>query len=1332
VTTRSSGRDVGEGGERAVEVRDSSGVVIGDGNTQINYTYNALAVTGGVAAPPLVSVLGVVESPYRGLNPFEDGEEAFFFGRDAAATEILTRMTGKLTAPGLVMVSGESGAGKSSLLRAGVVPRARAASLAGEHRSGPWPCLVITPTRTPLDELAFRVAPHAGVPAAAIRRELAANPAGFALTARQAAAGKRLVLVVDQFEELFTQCPDDAEDERRAFITALHAAATTTTGSAGAPAALVVLGVRADFEARCARYPMLADAVQGRYMLMPMTQRQLRLVITEPACVAGSQVEDELVTELLREVQAQSTALPLLSYALDQAWRSRAGDTLRLADYERIGGLEGSVAASAGRAYANLSEAQQVVAQQVFMRLTATNAEGQVSAARATRAELETGADLRDVTAVLDAFADKSVRLLTLGADSVSISHEVLLTAWDRLREWLAGDLDDRVRYTRLRADARTWDANARPASYLYSAGRLAEIAATEGRWAALPGRYPPLDEVSAAFVGVSRMAARAVRRRRRRIMALLSALTAAAATTAGVAVHFAADSAHNATVAKQQHAVAFSRQLAAESLSLDSSAPLTARRLAIAAWTAAHTSQASTALTKFLVEQQQGGELPAYADWVGGVAFSPDGKLLAIAGSDGTQLWDVAASKRLGPALPAPTAGSGANRVSGAGAVAFSPGGKLLANADAAGGVQLWDPRTRSLVGRLQVAHPGADPALSAVTALAFSSHQNLLATADSDGSVELWNLGAPRSPVARPLARPSPLSYYAVAFSPDGQLVAAAGNGGIQLWNAGTGKKAGEPLLVPQAEVRTVAFSPDGRLLASGGGRDGEIRFWDPSTHRLVGKPLRAAGGPEPTVDAIAFSRNGHLLASAGSDGLLTLWDPGTRRPVGAPLRAGPGLATGIDGWRAAVAFSPDGQLLATGDGRGVTRMWDVVSHQAVGSGEPANLDDGSITVAMLATGGQLLTGRDSDGYVQLWNTPADGQMPRRLSAGAAKYGGVLSGQMLSPDGTLLAFADADGHVQLRSTVTGKPVGKLMRIPSSGSRNPGNTVVFSPEGNVLATATFYGNESNGDIRLWDIPSGVPLGGPIPAGSVEAIAVTPDGSLLATAADLGYTRLWSIATHKPIGKAIPGGSDVIFSPDGRLLVTADIHGNTWLWETASQALVARIPAGVESLGGRELAFSPDGTLLASAGSDGYVQLWNTATGQPAGFPIPTVNAGNSTFGGPQQVMFSPDGRLLVTVSLDSTVQPWETRLFRDPYAALCADVGSPTASDWAKYAPGEPPSAACGSLHHPAPWRFPGAFTDPLCGFGPISPKSHIGRIYGHADLESVLFRGIPLRGVA
>jgi transcriptional regulator with XRE-family HTH domain len=259
-----------------------------------------LAAADG-AAPRPEAVTG---SPYRGLAAFEEQDAAFFFGREAATAQVLERMSRHLAGAGLLVVSGVSGAGKSSLLRAGVLPWIREDGLTAAPGAASWPCLVFTPTRAPLDELALRVGPLAGADASAVRRGLAADPDGFALTARQAALARpggpvrgsdslaperdrpsrpqRLLLVVDQFEELFTQCAE--EGQRRAFITALHAAATAGHGPDRASAALVVLGVRADFEARCADYAELADAVQDRYLVTPRRQTSTSMRTWSRSC----------------------------------------------------------------------------------------------------------------------------------------------------------------------------------------------------------------------------------------------------------------------------------------------------------------------------------------------------------------------------------------------------------------------------------------------------------------------------------------------------------------------------------------------------------------------------------------------------------------------------------------------------------------------------------------------------------------------------------------------------------------------------------------------------------------------------------------------------------------------------------------------------------------------------------------------------------------------------------------------------------------------------------------------------------------------------------------
>ena len=867
--------------------------------------------------------------PYLGLLPFQERDARVFYGRSELVGQLVRRLDGT----GILLVAGESGTGKSSLLRAGLMPRLAAGALGpGSQR---WPRRVIQPTDNPLRELAMQLAEVAGADPVSVYRSLSAAPDQAPMLVEHAvrttgndpgigSAGTgdtascvppRLVLVVDQFEELFTAGTntDAGRVEREAFIAALHAAATVPVGQHKVPSALVVATVRADFLGQLIAYPPLKAALEaGPFTVEPMSEAELRLAITGPAAEAGLAVEPPLVEAVITELREGgwgglgSGVLPLMSQAMAATWERREGGELTLRAYRRAGGVADAVNRSAQAAYDVLTSTQKDAARQVFIQLTVITPGGQLARRRCTRADLRSPGRHRtaDVEAVIDLFS--AHRLLVLGQDTVEIVHDVLLQAWNQLRDWLGDDRVDRALYSQIITDAQTWEDNGRDSSYLYWPGRLTTVDAATARWQDAPTRYPLLPATSTAFLRAAHRAARRATWRRRGVIAGL-ALTVIAVTAAGIAVSDAASAA-------RQHAIALSRELAAESLDVASSDPVTARQLAVAAWAVYQTDLARSAMTTSLMELPSNGILVSdrFKYGVRGVAFSQDGRLLAAAYSDGhVRLWNLA-TKQVLDVLPADTGSGG-----GVNGVAFSPDGNLLATADADGTVRLWNPATGQPVGAPMQADIGY-----AVNGVAFSPDGNLLASADADGTVRLWN-PATGQPVGAPMQADIGYAVNGVAFSPDGELLAAAyGDGYVSLWNPVTGQAVGALLADPGrgGRVNGVAFSPDGELLAAAA-EHGTVPVWSLAT----GRPLR---GLPPTytvtgsgVNAVAFSPDGKLLATAGEHGTVQIWNLAGQE-VGVPLPADTGRGGRVNG----VAFSPDGKLLATADANGTVRTWQL----------------------------------------------------------------------------------------------------------------------------------------------------------------------------------------------------------------------------------------------------------------------------------------------------------------------------------------------------------------------------------------------------------------------
>jgi WD40 repeat protein len=1288
-------------------------VLIGDHGTQVNYFYKG-TWTDGVAPAPLVSTSGTITSPYRGLSAFGMRDAGLFFGRESAGTDVLGLLSRRMDGPGLLVVSGVSGAGKSSLLHAGVLPRLRGAGLESAPEAGQWPCLVFTPARAPLEELAVRVAPLTGADPGAVWQGLAADPARFALTARVAAlarsdgpatdsgaldtsAQRRLLIVVDQCEQLFTRC--ETERERRAFITALHAGATAGHGERQLPAAMVVLVIRADFEARLADYPQLTEAVKDRYLLTGMTELQLRMAITQPAVAAGSSVDGDLVQILLAEVRTRATSfaggglpglatgaagvLPLLSHALDQAWRARTGEVLTLADYERSGGIEGAVAESAESAYARLTAAQKDAARQVFTRLTTTSSHGTDTAARGTRSELIAGkndAEVRDVDAVLEAFATE--RLLAMAADTVEISHEALLIAWPLLRDvWLAETRADRIVRNRLQETAAEWARSARDPSFLYRGSRLEAATDAAGR-INTDARHTPLSQSENDFLHASRRAARRRVHRVQGFVAVLLALVVGLAATAVVAIRAdqAALVANQATA--QQRDIADAGLLASESLASDDATD--SQRESLAAWTLDPSPSDHAAYYSMLAAaaNPQIATLASGTGSINSVTVNSDGTMLAAVFNDGrnaddssVQLWNAQTRQPIGT----PFAGGNGGAVS----AAFSPNGTMLAvltdisssgggGGASIGSVRLWNTRTRQPIGT-----PFATGNGGAVWA-AFSPNGTMLATLSSDLSVQLWNAHT-RQPIGAPFATGNGGAVSAT-FSPDGTMLAVTtdATGSVQLWNAQTREPIGAPFAAGDGGAVSATFSPDGTILATvsdGSGSAGSVQLWNVRTRQPIGIPFDTSNGE---VLSATFSPDGTMLATVSGGSVsapspVQLWNVQTRKPIGIPFDTSNGGAV-------SAAFLNDGTLV-TDDGNGSVGLWNVA--QAIGLPLPfgGSKDSYSYTAAafspngaLLATTGDFSSSHGSTSTVQLWNAHT-----LRPSGGPIVTGnGGAFAAALSPDGSMLATVSAgtfngtdSGTVQLWSTHTHRPIGKAF---AGGA----DWVAFSPSGTTLVTLSGAINVAD-TAQLWNTRTQKPIGGPWAGGddgATIAAAFSPNGTMLATVGADTTVRLWNTRTRRLIGSPFSAGEArrVAFSPDGTTLAVINVDGTVQLWNASTQQPIGSpIAASISNV--QSAAFSPDGRILATGSTDNTVRLWDVATGQQIGSPflasLPSIDS----------VAFSPDGRTLVVVSdlnfanVLSQIELWNVGYLVDVVARLCAQVGgSLTPAEWTQYVGQGPP----------------------------------------------------------
>lgn len=1185
--------------------------------------------------------------PYPGLRSFELRDAEWFFGRERVTQRLADRVHAafddRCTLP-LVIVTGSSGSGKSSLVRAGLLPILDV------------PAITMSPGTSPIAELANQLAPVCGRSASELEAELrAAGGAGPGIHASP------LLLVVDQFEELFA--PAITDPERSAFLAALASLVACRAGVRAQVVAVLVL--RSDFYRQASEEPLLQRALQeGQVLLGAMSTPELRSAIVEPARRTGVTVDDDLVELVLRDMATfggrraahDPGALPLMSHALMETWKHTHRGRLTRAEYLLTGGIEHAAQQTAESMYLSLDEGGQVLTRRIFLRLVHVEEAVPLTRRRTRRTELlELSEDPGQVEWILDQFV--SARLLTSDSGELSLSHESLLLAWPRLAEWIEADLASLRRHRQLTSAAQQWDAEGRDEDALWRGLRLED----SQRWLdADSERARDLNRTEREFLTASaqledRRQAE-VRRRMRHTRRLLLAVSVFAvlacllATFAGVAQNRSSRAEHNAA---QQRDLAQSRQLAIEATQLEATDPALASQLALAGFRVSPTMEARSAVLDSLAVATptrllgQPGPTP--------VALSDDGSQIAMgnAVTGAVQLF----RRTGGNAVPVRIGVvPGGGRQAQLFALAYAPHTAVLATGGQDSVIRLWDVSQPSMPKRLG---PPLIGIVDAVESIAFSPDGRLMAAGGGGHAMFLWNVTDPAHPSRlKPLAG-LPGVVQCLRFSPGGTMLAAGGEAGLlRRWRIGARTVTPlAPLPAPPpatTRVNSVAFSPDGSLFAAGS-TDSLVRVWQTSPDRPpvpVPQPLH---GFSNWVNVVAFSPDGRTLAAGGSDNKVLIWEVGTWQALRTLPHPGP--VTGLQ-------YLPGSSGMLTASADGTARLWPLPG--PVLPGARANVFAlGYSRAGILAVG----TAHE-DPVVRLWRL-ADPATPVEAGRAVAPAGTWLTGAAaISVDSRLVAAGTKDGAVLLWDATD---IGNPRRLATlSGLSKVVEWLAFSPDSRLLAAAS-----DDNVIRLWDVsdPRRPRVLSTLrePTGFVFNLAFTPDGRTLAAASADQLVRLWDVT--RPAAPRLLATLDafksyvysVAISPNGNLLAAGSADHTIRLWDISRPDRPVSLGPAITGPNNTvfSLAFSPHSPYLAAGSTDGTVRVWDIGRPrQPTSWAVLRAT-GADVF----VVSFSPDGSTLAGSGTGRDIHLWPTDI-ESAVGDLCRTAGDPiTQAEWTQYA---------------------------------------------------------------
>jgi WD40 repeat protein len=1195
-------------------------------------------------------------APYRGWEPFEEDDAGVFFGRDAQIVLALDALRGmrRSETRTLFVVLGPSGTGKSSFLRAGLLPRLRREdrrfllfdSVRPERNaltgaSGLASAIHATRTRLGLKAPALGDVKAACLSGVAAVRQLLIECQRVAYTRLldDSTDGQlpTLVLPLDQAEELFTA---DAGPQAPQFLSLLAdiAGDNDRTGLG----LIVAATIRTDRYEAMQTAPELANLDTHVFDdLKPMPTTQFKEVITGPAARATEsgrpvKLEPKLVTRLLTDCSEGADTLPLLSLTLARLFADfGSGGELTLARYEAMGGIahvvqtevDSLLARDPGQRKDQLDRLQAA-----FIPWLATiNPENDQPMRRVAR-----WADIpEDSLELIDGFVDKRLMIKDErdGEVVVEVALESLLRQWEDLAGWLRAQRDDLKHADDIERGAAAWKRNNRDDAWLLTGTRLTDaetLAVTTGfherLWSARDyleasrQRENALQEAERQRQEIEIRTAREHAASLRKRARVLQALVAVAVVVAVLA------------------AVGFVQANRANDRAQTGFRDATALRLS---------SESSAMLSYY----RPGGDVRALQQLIAAYQLSPEVAAGPLFDAEG----DRFTTRKI---IPTPKARA---------SVAVSRDSGRIASGGWDNAVYMWDSATGQPVRTPLTGHDGV------VNTVAFSPDGQTLASGSFDGSVRLWNLqtGELRVP---PIVgvRPSQLAY-----SPDGRiLVAGTYNGTLQRFNAATGAAMGVPMSGHGEEVRAVAFRSDGRVIASGGA-DGTIRLWNADTGVAVGEPI---GGPNPkAINAIAYRPDGLAIASGQADGYIDIYDVRTGEQAG--FQSSLADTKGVT----SLAFSPDGRRLVSGGQSGGVSLWSVASPLPGPWNEdfgPAMSRFGPVLTGHFtrvgsvgyAPDGRWVVSAGKDGTVREWS----------IGVGSPMYSSLqpLSSVALSPDGRRIAAA-GENQVQVWNVELAKTVGEVM---DTGTQNA-VAVTFVTAGRFAAAAgdsvqvgdiddgrivgpplrgkagvliravacspdgrTIAAGGTDGSVWLWDTETWSLRGAPLTASttSVLSLAFSPDGGRVAVGAADKSVRVWSVETGEPTTPVMEGHSGevtaVAFAPDGDRVVSASRDDTLLMWNAdTGEPIGGPMTGPINDL--LTVAFSPDGQRLASGGADNTVWLWNASSRTPIGLPI--VGQLDDIVG----LAFSPDGNLLLVGDRSGTMR---MRPGRPDEAALC------------------------------------------------------------------------------